>query len=85
MAIDTAAKRRNVSGIAGVPLIPGVTPDASQDEAWRQESGWGYSGIPVEPPVVIGDTVPAVWLAVPTNRHYVAQPGNRTWLDTGEN
>lgn len=48
MAIDTAAKRRSVSGITY--LVPGVTPNASKPVAWRQQSGWGYSGIePGEP------------------------------------
>lgn len=44
MAIDTAAKRRSV---AGVPFHPGlgVTPNASKDQAWRQQAAWGYSGI----------------------------------------
>lgn len=44
MAIDTAEKRRSISGIGGG--IPGVTPVGSaQDQEWRQESGWSYSGI----------------------------------------
>lgn len=43
MAIDNAEKRRSISGIQG--LIPGVTPNASKDGEWRQQSGWSYSGI----------------------------------------
>src|SRR5687767_15295032 len=43
MAIDTAEKRKSISGIPF--LIPGVTPNASKDQEWRQESGWSYSGI----------------------------------------
>lgn len=43
MAIDTAEKRRSVSGIGW--LIPGVTPNATPDAEWRQEAGWSYSGI----------------------------------------
>lgn len=43
MAIDTAQKRRSISGIP--MLIPGVTPTATPDAAWRQEAGWSYSGI----------------------------------------
>ena len=42
MAIDTATKRRAVSGIPAHPLGPGVTPDSSQGRAWRAQSAWGY-------------------------------------------
>lgn len=50
MAIDTAAKRRSVSGLPHHPLGPGVTPNAAKNAAWRQQSGWGYSGIPAANP-----------------------------------
>lgn len=43
MAIDTAEKRKSVSGIER--LLPGVTSNALADQEWRQQSGWGYSGI----------------------------------------
>lgn len=46
MAIDSAEKRRSLSGIQ-VTLMPGVTPNASKDQEWRQEAGWFYSGIVV--------------------------------------
>ncbi len=45
MAIDTAEKRKSISGVGGPPLIPGVTPNSDKDQEWRQEAGWGYSGI----------------------------------------
>ena len=45
MAIDTAERRRSISGIPGPPLIAGVTSNPSQDQEWRQESGWSYAGI----------------------------------------
>ena len=46
MAIDTAEKRKSISGIGGPPLIPGVTPMGSGlDQEWRQEGGWSYNGI----------------------------------------
>ena len=77
--IDTAEKRRSVSGVAGVPLIPGVTPNASESQAWRQESAWNYSGITVSPPIVVGQIVAAVWLALPGNRDWTAEKGNREW------
>lgn len=47
MAIDTAAKRRSVSGILTGLAIVGVTMDATPDVAWRQSAGWGYQGIEV--------------------------------------
>jgi hypothetical protein len=52
--IDTAAKRRSAAGVPFLPLGPGVTPDAAKPVAWRQQVGWGYSGIPAgagPPPV----------------------------------
>lgn len=52
MALDTAEKRRSAAGVPLLPLGPGVMPNASQPVAWRQESGWGYSGIEVGAPVV---------------------------------
>lgn len=44
MAIDTAEKRRNVASVLTL-FAPGVTPNASKDAEWRQQAGWGYSGI----------------------------------------
>lgn len=43
MAIDTAEKRRSVSGVW--LTLPGVTPQSLKDGEWRQESGWSYAGI----------------------------------------
>lgn len=48
MAIDTAEKRRSISGVAFLPLIPGVTPNAAPDADWRQQVAWSYSGIQVD-------------------------------------
>lgn len=45
MAIDTAEKRRNVASIGVIPILPEVTPNATQDQEWRQQAGWGYGGI----------------------------------------
>ncbi len=39
--IDTALKRRSVSGVP-MPWMIGVTPDATPDEAWRRSVGWTY-------------------------------------------
>ena len=40
MAIDTAQKRKAISGV--ILLLPGVTPNASKDAAWRKASAWNY-------------------------------------------
>jgi hypothetical protein len=45
MAIDTATKRRSVGGMTFLPYSAGVTPNATHNMVWRQESGWGYMGI----------------------------------------
>lgn len=50
MAIDTAEKRRSAGGVAFLPLGPGVSPHAGQDQAWRQQAGWGYGGIAAAAP-----------------------------------
>jgi len=52
MAIDTAEKRRAVAQVGFYWGGPGVTPNASKDVEWRQEAGWGYSGIAPASPVV---------------------------------
>jgi len=46
MAIDSAEKRRSAGAVL-VIFIPGVTADATKAAEWRQQSGWGYSGIAV--------------------------------------
>jgi hypothetical protein len=56
MPIDTAEKRKSISGINYI-AGPGVTPNAAKDQEWRQEAGWGYAGIaagggaPAGPPI----------------------------------
>lgn len=45
MAIDTAEKRRSISGVGYVGLMPGVLPNASKDAEWRRQAGWCYSGL----------------------------------------
>jgi hypothetical protein len=39
------ALRRNKAGLPFLPLTPSVTPNVDKDAAWRQQVGWGYSGI----------------------------------------
>lgn len=48
MPIDTAEKRRSAAGVAFFVVGPGVTPTASKDVEWRQQSAWSYSGIAVQ-------------------------------------
>lgn len=45
MAVDTAEKRRSAYHIFHARGLPAVTPNLSQDQEWRQEALWGYSGI----------------------------------------
>ena len=46
MAIDSAEKRKSVAGVGqGYWIGPGVTPNSGQDQEWRQQVGYGYSGI----------------------------------------
>lgn len=52
MAIDNAEKRRSAAGVPFLPLGPGVTPNSSKDAEWRQQAGWGYSGISVTAVVI---------------------------------
>lgn len=54
MAIDTAERRRNVAGV-GYWIGLGVTPNASKDVEWRQQVGWGYSGIAPSGELPTGD------------------------------
>jgi len=44
VAIDSAAKRKAISGILSGIMLVGATPGAV-DVGWRQNAGWGYSGI----------------------------------------
>lgn len=43
--IDTAEKRRSVSGLYTGFHPVSVTPNIAKDVEWRQQAGWGYSGI----------------------------------------
>ncbi len=70
MSIDTAAKRRNISGLmAGISIV-GVTPDSAKPLAWRQQAGWGYSGVPVGAPVVVVTIKTNYFDAVPFTQRY---------------
>lgn len=56
MAIDTAEKRRSVSGLLTGVLPASVTPNALKDVEWRQEAGWGYPGITPSGGTPVSDT-----------------------------
>ena len=43
--LDTAEKRRSGSQTLSGLFGPGVTPNTSKDQEWRQQVCWGYSGI----------------------------------------
>lgn len=45
MPINTAEKRRNASAVGHRIGGRGITPNASKDQEWRQQVGWGYGGI----------------------------------------
>ncbi len=50
MAIDDREKRQSVVAISLYPIAPSVTPNSSKDVEWRQQSGYGYSGIAAAAP-----------------------------------
>ena len=52
--LDTAEKRKASSGISLYAAGPGVTPNATQDQEWRQEAGYGYPGILADSPTAGG-------------------------------
>ena len=54
MAIDDAEKRKSASQTLTGLFGPGVTSNASKDSQWRQQSGWGYSGIAAQTPTIGG-------------------------------
>lgn len=45
MAIDSAEKRKSAANVSFWAGGVGVTPNSSMDVEWRQQAGWGYSGI----------------------------------------
>ena len=48
MAIDNREKRQSVIGINYLSVSP--TSNASPDKEWRQQAGFGYSGIAAASP-----------------------------------
>lgn len=50
MAIDNREKRQSIIGI-NMWCGPSPTPNASKDQEWRQQAGYGYSGILADNPV----------------------------------
>lgn len=65
MAIDTLEKLKSAAWVVTGLGCPTVTPNAAKDAEWRQQVGWGYSGIladapPVEDDVVLDNSDPAI-------------------------
>lgn len=52
MAIDNREKRQSVVGINRVVGVS-VTPNSGKDQEWRQEAGYGYSGILADNPAPV--------------------------------
>lgn len=73
MAIDSAQKRRSAAGVPCHPLGPGVTPNALKDQGWRQQAGWGYSGIAAGALNELGDVIVAVAVALNPARVALSQ------------
>ena len=67
MAIDSAAKRKAVSSIPGLPFAPSVTPDATKAVFWRQTVGWGYGGIAAAAPGINVAIRAVVWETLHSN------------------
>ncbi len=83
MPVDTAAKRRSAAAVGFPPWVPGVTPDAAKPVAWRQQGGWGYSGIASGDPVVPAPSVDGSyprWVAIDSGRKWVAIDRGREWV-----
>ena len=74
--MTTAEKRRSAAGVAFLPLGPGVTPNASKDQEWRQQAAWSYSGI-LAGAVVISAADYSLTLAISRN------PGLTLTIDRG--
>ena len=43
--LDTQEKRRSAVAMTTYAFGPDVTPNATHDQEWRQEAGYGYPGI----------------------------------------
>lgn len=93
MPIDTAADRRSAAGVPFLPVGPGVTPDAAEPLAWRQQSAWGYSGIPVGAPVEVipgrevclaGSDTPALLAGTDTTAALTGRDRGQTTIAAGE-
>jgi hypothetical protein len=74
MAIDTATKRRSVSGIPHHPLGVGITPDVTKPAGWRATAAWGYFGITPNPPVVGAAFVDLVTLGTKPSMGVTLEP-----------
>lgn len=77
MSIDSAEKRKSLSGVNYV-AGPGVTPNASKDAEWRQQVGYGYSGISAADIALIGDVIVATAVSLLPRRVAESLSASRT-------
>lgn len=77
MAIDSAEKRKSVAGVAFFIFL-GVTPNVGKDAEWRQQAGWGYSGIAATEVVEITAVPRNVMKPVRSNRTLKPLRTNKT-------
>ena len=61
MAIDNAEKRKAISGIHLRAAGPGITNIALEDQEWRQQTGYSYSGILAAGPPDAGQPTMGRW------------------------
>lgn len=80
MAIDTALKRRSVSGIS-VRRRPAVTPNVAKPAEWRQQVAGVYAGIATSSPVVVIASGLRTFFASSIGRSYISNASSgRTFL-----
>lgn len=82
MAIDSASKRKSAAGVPFLPLGVGVTPDASKPVEWRQQAGWGYSGIAPATPEIVAETPGGIFRANESGRVFKATETGRVFNAT---
>lgn len=83
--IDTAEKRRSASQIISGIFASGVTPNSSKDIEWRQQSGWGYSGIAAGSPQLVVITGSMVFVAFGNNSTVIEQSNQNSIIQIGSN
>lgn len=57
MTIGSSDQLRSAAGVPFLPLGPGVTAVNPINQAWLQQAGWGYSGVPAGSTAVVAAVV----------------------------